>query len=69
MTPIVTANEGYSRLQGALCRCFMLRPQKAVPEARKEAGFRAEQTADGWVWVRNKESANTLSSSNTTITT
>jgi hypothetical protein len=43
--------------------------QKAVQEARKESGFRAEQTVDGWIWVRNKESANTHCHSITTITT
>jgi hypothetical protein len=72
---LVTAQEGYRRLQSTVARQgFTLNGkskagQKAVQEARKEAGFRAEQKADGWVWVRNKELANTLSSSNTTITT
>jgi hypothetical protein len=28
--------------------------QKAVREARKEAGFRTEQTAEGWVWARRR---------------
>ena len=72
---LVTAQEGYQRLQGTVVRHdFTLdhktkAGQKAVQKARKEAGFRAEQTADGWLWVRNKGSANTLSHSITTITT
>jgi hypothetical protein len=28
--------------------------QKAVREARKAAGFHAEQATSGWMWVRNK---------------
>jgi hypothetical protein len=71
----VSAKEGYRRLQNAMARKgFALdgktkTGQKAVQEARKESGFRAEQTVDGWIWVRNKESANTHCHSITTITT
>lgn len=71
---LVTAQQGYRRLQSTVARQgFTLdgkskAGQKAVQEAWKEAGFRAEQTVDGWIWVRNQELAKTVSSSNTTIT-
>lgn len=57
----VTAEEGYRRLRVALAgKRFTIdgktrASQKAVREARKEAGFRTEQTTEGWVWVRNQE--------------
>src|SRR5579862_791652 len=71
---LLTAQEGYRRLQSTMaCQGFTLdgsskAGQKAVQEARKEAGFHAERTADGWIWFRNKELANIVSSSSTTIT-
>jgi hypothetical protein len=34
--------------------------QKAVQEARKGVSVRAEQTVDGWVWVRDEEFVSTL---------
>jgi hypothetical protein len=54
----VTSEDGYERLQKALAgKGFKLDSktkagQKAVTEARKAAGFRAEQTSSGWMWVR-----------------
>jgi hypothetical protein len=56
----VSAEDGYRRLQEALAGTRFVvdartkAGQKAVREARKEAGFRAEQTAAGWMWARNK---------------
>ena len=72
---LVTAEEGYRRLQSAVAhQGFTLSGktkagQKAVQEARKEAGFHAERETDGWKWVRNKQSANSHLHSITTITT
>jgi hypothetical protein len=57
----VTAEDGYCRLQKALSGSgFTLdgktkAGQKAVREARRDAGFRPERTSHGWVWVRNTE--------------
>jgi hypothetical protein len=54
----VPVEDGYRRLQNSLeGKGFAIdgktrAGQKAVAEARKEAGFRTEQTSDGWVWVR-----------------
>jgi hypothetical protein len=53
----VTSENGYRRLQKALAGTdFTLNKtkagQKAVTAARKAAGFRAEQTSSGWIWVR-----------------
>jgi len=58
----VTVEDGYWRLQRALAgTTFTVNGktkagQKAVREARKEAGFRTEQTAEGWAWVRGPAS-------------
>lgn len=54
----VTSENGYRRLQKALAGTdFTLNKtkagQKAVTEARKAAGLRAEQTSSGWIWVRD----------------
>jgi len=56
----VTVEDGYRRLQRALAGTGLTVDsktkggQKAVREARKEAGFRTQQTAEGWMWVRRK---------------
>jgi Bifunctional DNA primase/polymerase, N-terminal len=53
-----TVDEGYSRLRAALAGTdFTVNSksksgQKAVREARQAAGFEAEQTSEGWLWVR-----------------
>jgi Bifunctional DNA primase/polymerase, N-terminal len=54
----VTSEDGYHRLQTALAGTGFTvdrktkAGQKAVQEARKVAGFHAEQTSAGWMWVR-----------------
>jgi hypothetical protein len=56
----VTAENGYRRLQRALTGTgFAVNSrtkagQKAVREARKAAGFHAEQTTSGWMWARHE---------------
>ena len=54
----VTSEDGYERLQKALAGTDFTvdktkAGQKAVAEARKIAGFRAEQTVTGWMWLRD----------------
>jgi hypothetical protein len=57
----VTVEDGYRRLQRALARTGFTvdsktkAGQKAVREARRDAGFHAEQTGEGWMWVRRKQ--------------
>jgi hypothetical protein len=57
----VTSQDGYSRLQKALAGTGFAvdrktkAGQKAVQEARKVAGFHAEQTSTGWMWSRSKK--------------
>jgi hypothetical protein len=54
----ITAREGYRRLKEALAGATLVLDdrtkagQKAAREARTDAGFRAEQTGQGWMWVR-----------------
>ena len=58
----VTQEDGYQRLQKALvgtgCKLAIQTKterkaaQKAVAHVRKEAGFEAQQTTEGWLWVR-----------------
>lgn len=56
----VTVEDGYRSLQRALAGTGFTvdrktkAGQKAVREARKNAGFHAEQASGGWVWVRRK---------------
>jgi hypothetical protein len=57
---IVTVEDGYRRLQKALAGTGFTvdsktkAGQKAVREARRDAGFHAEQASAGWMWVRRK---------------
>jgi Bifunctional DNA primase/polymerase, N-terminal len=57
----VTSQDGYSRLQKALAGTGFTvdrktkAGQKAVQEARKAAGFHADQTNAGWMWSRSKK--------------
>jgi len=57
----VTVEDGYRRLQRALARTGFTvdrktkAGQKAVREARRDAGFHTEQTSEGWMWVRRKQ--------------
>jgi hypothetical protein len=58
----VTQEEGYQRLRKALAgtdhklstttKTERKAAQKAVAQARGEAGFEARQTTEGWLWVR-----------------
>ena len=57
----VTVEDGYRRLQKALAGTGFTvdsktkAGQKAVREARRDAGFHTEQTSEGWLWVRRKQ--------------
>jgi hypothetical protein len=57
----VTVEDGYRRLQRALAGTGFTvdsktkAGQKAVREARRDAGFHAEQGSGGWMWVRRKQ--------------
>jgi hypothetical protein len=57
----VTVDDGYRRLQrvldgtGFTVESKTKAGQKAVREARKDAGFHTEQASDGWMWVRRKQ--------------
>ena len=58
----VTQEDGYQRLQKALIgtgyklstktKTERKAAQKAVAQVREEAGFEAQQTKEGWLWVR-----------------
>jgi hypothetical protein len=54
----VTVEDGYRRLRKALAGTGFTvdsktkAGQKAVREARRDAGFHTEQTSEGWMWVR-----------------
>lgn len=53
----VTAEDGYRRLQRALVGTGFDLPkgkaaEKAVSQVRKAAGYSAQRTKDGWVWVK-----------------
>ena len=56
----VTVEDGYRSLQRALAgTCFKVDSktkagQKAVREARRDAGFHTKQTSEGWMWVRRR---------------
>lgn len=55
----IAAEDGYQLLQKALAGTDFTvdskttAGQKAVAEARKAAGLRAEQTSSGWIWLRD----------------
>jgi hypothetical protein len=57
----VTVEDGYRRLQKVLAGTGFTvdsktkAGQKAVREARRDAGFHTEQTSEGWMWVRKKQ--------------
>jgi hypothetical protein len=62
----VSQEDGYQRLRKALAgtdhklstetKAERKAAQKAVAHVRGEAGFEAQQTAEGWIWIRKSSS-------------